>query len=74
MAILKLNPTITKSEYSKNWEVLFFKYNTLTAKEFSELSGKPRTESEEFLNVLSTDGKLEKLTTKNGAIWNLIKQ
>ncbi|MBL1232557.1 MAG: DsbA family protein [Flavobacteriales bacterium] len=74
MAILKLNPTITKSEYSKNWEVLFLKYNTLTAKEFSELSGKPRTESEEFLNVLSTDGKLEKLTTKNGAIWNLIKQ
>jgi predicted DsbA family dithiol-disulfide isomerase len=69
MAILKLNPEATKSEYSKNWESLFKKYPTLTAKEFSELSGTPRVESENVLNELSNNGKLEKTTTKNGSIW-----
>lgn len=68
-AIIKLNATITKSEYSKNWETLFSKYHSLTAKEFSELSGTPRNESENLLNGLSDNGTLEKLTTKNGAIW-----
>ena len=69
MAILKLNPNATKSEYRKDWETLFSKYNSLTAKEFSELSGTPRTESETILNELSSDGKLEKFDTKNGSIW-----
>lgn len=69
MAILKLNGNITKSEYSKNWQNLFEIYPTLTAKEFSELSGTPRAESETVLNDLSDKGSLEKFTTKNGAIW-----
>jgi putative protein-disulfide isomerase len=68
-AILKLNANITKSEYSKNWETLFSKYNTLTAKEFSVLSGTPRVESEQLLNKLSDKGDLDKLSTKNGSIW-----
>lgn len=71
MAILKLNPNAVKSEYSKNWETLFEKYPTLTAKEFSELSGTPRNESEHVLNELSNNGKLEKTTTKNGSMWKL---
>jgi predicted DsbA family dithiol-disulfide isomerase len=69
MAILKSNQNATKSEYRKDWETLFSKYPTLTAKEFSELSGNPRTESEKMLNELSDNGKLEKFTTKNGSIW-----
>lgn len=69
MAILKLNANITKSEYSKNWESLFSKYHSLTAKEFSVLSGNPRNESETLLDELSSSGTLEKLTTKNGSIW-----
>lgn len=69
MAILKLNPNAAKSEYSKNWETLFSKYSTLTAKEFSELSGTPRNESEKQLNELVAKGNLEKHTTKNGSIW-----
>lgn len=69
MAILKLNPNILKSEYSKKWETLFSKYPTLTAKEFSELSGAPRDESEKQLNELVLKGKLEKHTIKNGSIW-----
>lgn len=71
MAILKLAPSATKSEYRKNWEALFAKFTTLTAKEYAELSGTPREESETFLNALSNKGELEKFTTKNGAIWNL---
>jgi predicted DsbA family dithiol-disulfide isomerase len=46
MAILKLDPDITKSEYSKDWESLFKKYHTLTAKEYSVLSGTPRAKIE----------------------------
>lgn len=70
-AILKLHSKAIKSEYPKNWEVLFSKYPSLTAKEFSELSGTPRAESEKQLNELAIKGKLEKLTTKNGSIWTV---
>lgn len=73
MAILTLNPSIIKNEYSKNWVTLFSLYNSLTTKEFSELSGTPRTESENVLTELSIKGNLEKLTTKNGTLWKLIK-
>ena len=69
MAILKLNPNAIKREYSKNWETLFSKYPTLTSKEFSELSGTPRDESEKQLNELALKGNLEKHATKNGSIW-----
>jgi len=72
MAILKLNPNAEKREYSKTWENLFSIYPTLTAKEFSELSGTPRKESEELLNNLADKGKLKKSSTKNGAIWKVV--
>lgn len=68
-AVLKTESNAIKSEYSKNWEMLFSKYSSLTAKEFSELSGTPRLESEQLLNDLVFKGYLEKLTTKNGSIW-----
>ena len=70
-AILRVNSETKKSEYSKNWESLFAKYSSLTAKEYSELSGTPRRESEQLLNDLSAKGSLEKLTTKNGSLWTL---
>lgn len=70
-AVLKLQPNATKTEYSKNWEVLFSKYSSLTAKEYAELSGTPRADSEKLLNELAAKGILEKLTTKNGSIWTL---
>ena len=71
MAILKLNPNATKSEYSKNWETLFSKYHSLTPKEYAELSGTPRNESENKLNELSEKGALKKFTTKNGSLWSI---
>jgi len=70
-AILKLAPSLIKSEYSKKWEALFSHYHSLTAKEFSVLSGTPRRESEEVLNELSDRGELDKYSTKNGSIWTL---
>lgn len=73
MAILKINSTLTKAEYSKKWEELFKVYPSLTAKEFSELSGTPRIESENVLNELTEKGKLEKLTTKNGSMWYIVQ-
>lgn len=72
-AVLKLAPSATKDEYSKNWEALFAKYQTLTTKEFSELSGTQRNESAKLLEELAANGKLKKWTTKNGAMWKLIK-
>ncbi|MDG4946431.1 DsbA family protein [Weeksellaceae bacterium KMM 9713] len=72
MAILKLNPNASKSEYSKKWEDLFKIYPSLTAKEFSELSGTPRADSETLLNELTEQGSLSKFTTKNGSIWRKI--
>ncbi|PUB32992.1 putative DsbA family dithiol-disulfide isomerase [Elizabethkingia sp. YR214] len=68
-AILKLNSAIAKEQYNKNHEALFSKYNSLTAREFSELSGISRNESEEYLNELTDKGILEKLMTKNGSLW-----
>lgn len=70
-AILKINDATTKTEYRKDWQTLFSKYSSLTAKEFSELSGTPRADSETQLNELTAKGDLEKLTTKNGSIWTI---
>jgi len=73
MAILKIQPEISKSEYAKDWETLFAKYNSLTAREFSELSGTPRSQSEQLLNDLVKREKLDKIATKNGAMWTIKK-
>lgn len=70
-ALLQIIPSATKTEYSKNWEYVFEKYHSLTAKEYSEITDTPRNESENYLNELTMKGKLEKMTTKNGAIWRL---
>jgi predicted DsbA family dithiol-disulfide isomerase len=67
--ILKLHPTATITNYAKDWGALFSKYPSLTAKEFSELSGIARKESELQLDELVKKGHLTKFTTKNGSIW-----
>lgn len=68
-AIRKVFPSALKTSYSGDWKSLFAVYGSLTAKEFSELSGTPRTESEQVLDQLAEQKKLEKLTTKNGSLW-----
>ena len=68
-ALLKIHSGISKTPYDKSWSALFSTYHSLTAKEFTELTGTARAESEKILNELTVNGKLEKLETKNGAIW-----
>ncbi|HCZ35602.1 MAG TPA: dithiol-disulfide isomerase [Cytophagales bacterium] len=68
-AVRKMASSAKKVEYNKSWEALFTKYPTLTTKEYSELSGTPRNETEAILEDLNAKGKLEKHATKNGAMW-----
>lgn len=68
-AIHKIYPAALKKAYPADWKSLFSIYNSLTAKEFSVLSGIPRAESEQVLDQLVESKYLEKLSTKNGALW-----
>lgn len=70
-AIQQLYPAAAKYHYDRSMDFLFATYQTLTAKEFSVLSGKDRALSEQLLDAYSKDGKLNKTETKNGAIWKL---
>ncbi len=70
-AILKIYPEATKKTYKYDWKSIFTIYSTLTAREFSELTGISRIESEKSLNILTQKGHLEKFTIKNGSIWKL---
>lgn len=69
----KLYPQGTKNSYNRSWEALFSKYPTLTAREFAELSGTARNESERILNQLTAKGSLKEMSTKNGSLWLLNK-
>jgi len=68
-AILKLQADAKQAAYAQDWESLFSLYTSYTAKEFAELSGLSRQDSEARLNELVEQGELERLTTKNGSIW-----
>ena len=72
-ALLKHLPTAIKAEVNTNWEKLFAKYNSLTAREFSELSGTPRQEAEGILRGLVKTGKLEEFASKNGSLWTVVR-
>jgi predicted DsbA family dithiol-disulfide isomerase len=68
-ALHKQLPTATKTPIRQDWESLFTTYPTLTSREFSELSGVSRSESDSDLQRLVDAGKLGKVTTKNGVLW-----
>ena len=68
-AILKLQPKATKTSFDKNWQALFKKHNTLTSREFAELSGIARQESDSYLQKLADEGYLDKVESKNGVMW-----
>ena len=69
--LFKLFPTASKLTYDTTWSFVFSKYHSLTVKEFSELTGISRSESEKHLEDLTTKGYLERMQTKNGGIWTL---
>lgn len=70
-AILHVLPGTLKMQYAKSWQDLFAKYGSLTAREYAELSDSPRANAEAFLDGLCKEKKLQKFSTKNGAIWFL---
>lgn len=70
-ALIKLHPSAEQKVYSKNSKDLFEKFNSLTAKEFAELSGIHRTESEAMLDELVAQGILMKINSKNGSLWKV---
>ncbi len=68
-AIHKLLPEAKKQSYDNKWENLFHFFESLTAKEFSELSNIDRKHAEQKLNQLTEEGYLMKKNIKNGSIW-----
>jgi putative protein-disulfide isomerase len=64
-------PNAVKTKIDTDWKKLFAKFDTLTAREFSELSQTPRADAEEFLRGLVATGRLKELQTKNGSLWSV---
>jgi len=70
-AIAQMHPGAPKAWYSKNWQDLFGKYPTLTAKEFAGLTGQSFESAEQQLRMLQKEGLLQDYNTQNGALWKL---
>jgi predicted DsbA family dithiol-disulfide isomerase len=70
-AVLKLYPGAAKHPYDRSTEKLFKYYSSLTAREFSELSGTPGGEAASTLQSFTEQGFLERLDTKNGSLWRV---
>lgn len=70
-ALLKLHPEALNSPYDQSRQALFSRYPTLTAREYATLADLPRDEAEAQLDEWAKAGKLDKLITKNGALWIL---
>lgn len=68
-ALLKMNETISKFDYKKDWFSLFEVYPTLTLREFTELSNQQTDPAKLQLNDLEKQKKLLRYETKNGDIW-----
>lgn len=68
-ALKTIHASIEKKEIDQHWSSLFTTYPSLTTREFAELSGVPRQDSEAYLQQLADQGKLSRLKTKNGDLW-----
>lgn len=72
-AVVKTYSKSAKINYDKSWKGLFMEYQTLTTREFSELSGQNKSESEMLLQKLERENQLNKTATKNGPLWSFKK-
>jgi len=68
-AVVGLYETAQKNEYAKDLNSLLDIYPTLTAKEYSVLSGKERNTAEQELKDLVNSGELNQTKTKNGNLY-----
>lgn len=64
-----LYPVAVKPTTAHSATSIFRRYTSITAKEFSVMAGKSIKESEEILDELTRQNKLEKIPSRNGAIW-----
>lgn len=71
-ALLKVLPDALQISYPTNWDYLFSKFPSMSTREFSELSGKSKTESETLLNELANKGLIKKFTYKTGVMWQQV--
>lgn len=67
--LLDLQPSAAKKPIVTRWESLFAIYPSQTAREFAELSGLLRQDSEPYLRDLTSQGFLTQYDTKNGSLW-----
>ena len=67
--ILQLQPMVHKMKYDHSYNFLFDRFSTLTAREFSDFSGKEREQAEVYLESLCDNELIEKMTTKNGNLY-----
>lgn len=68
---LQYVPTACSRTYSTDWHALFTAFPTLTALEFSILSGIQRSQTPVYLDQLVAENHLQKFCTKNGDLWFL---
>lgn len=67
--LLKLFPQAVKEPVETSLDNVFAHYTTLTSKEFATITNIKREDAETILNDLFEKGKLEKYSSKNGALW-----
>lgn len=67
--VKKIDSTIKKKEYSKEWENIFTVYPTLTTQEYAVLSNTTFEKAQEFLHTLSQENKISLKKIKNGDLW-----
>ncbi len=67
--IRRLAPQGEKRPYPQDAQSLFDIFPSLSSREFSELSGTPRDETDAYLQRLHEDGELIKFESRNGPLW-----
>lgn len=70
-ALLKVHKEVKKESYSREWKNLFTNFNSMTTKEYADLSGISFNEAETFLNELANKKEITKLSTRNGNLWSM---
>ncbi len=68
-AIHKVYKGANRQEYATDWNSLFNKYPSLTAREYAELSNITILQAGMALQNLVAQGELTQLNTKNGSLW-----
>ncbi len=69
-AIQKLLPQAVPQPYDQSWQSLFAKFQTLTTREFTELSDLPAAEAAQLLNKLLHESHIQVYHSKNGPLWS----